>query len=549
MRSSGAHPIAITAWTSVVFAAIGCAIAVVGPTLLDLAGQLSVDNDVLASIFPVRAVGGFIGTAASGFVFDRFQGRSYMILTTFILLTVIVVSLIPLSIHTAMLGVVMFFFGFCMQGFVINGAQSILLKATQRLRRSSSYILFLHFSYAVGATLSPLWARFFVSKETLQTPSNLTCADALLLPLTTDNPVCSLALNATCPHNSSNVSLSDLEKYLCVSSPHPSLLFGWAYWLCVPIFLTALGAFVYYWIKYEPIGCRRTCSEFPSRGQEGLSTTSVPHKQTGTAYFLSSQPLHIKIIFFLLLSLFCYIYTGIEAFFTNYLFTFSVESGTFAKDTAAILNSLFWATFAVFRFIAILLALMKFPTALQIVANISGGLITSIILAIFPREAGVVWGAAALIGVCMSSTFPSIVAWLAQQTEMNGKVSALLICMGTLADMTMPLTVATLMTRVTPLSFVYFTVVEYAASLSLVAILFVFTWSRKRLWMKQQGGNHVGWKGEEEIQLTEAALSDEEEERGEGREEKALAHTQLPTSDSSDGRIHKEKSLELSTQL
>ena len=250
---------------------------------------------------------------------------------------------------------------------------SILLKATQRLRRSSSYILFLHFSYAVGATLSPLWARFFVSKKTLQTPSNLTCADALLLPLTTDNPVCSLALNATCPHNSSNVSLSDLEKYLCVSSPHPSLLFGWAYWLCAPIFLTALGAFVYYWIKYEPIGCRRTRSEFPSRGQEGLSTTSVPHKQTGTAYFLSSQPLHIKIIFFLLLSLFCYIYIGIEAFFTNYLFTFSVESGTFTKDTAAILNSLFWATFAVFRFIAILLALMKFPTALQIVTNISGG--------------------------------------------------------------------------------------------------------------------------------------------------------------------------------
>eukprot|EP00731_Ephydatia_muelleri_P000136 Em0001g136a len=416
-----------------------------------------------------------------------------------------------------------------------SGAQSILLKATQRLRRSSSYILFLHFSFAVGATVSPLWARFFVSKETLQIPSNLTCADALLLPLTTDNPVCSLALNTTCPHNSSNVSLSDLEKYLCVSSPHPSLLFGWAYWLCAPIFLKALGAFVYYWIKYEPIGCRRTRSEFPSRGQEGLSTTSVPHKQTGTAYFLSSQPLHIKIIFFLLLSLFCYIYIGIEAFFTNYLFTFSVESGTFAKDTAAILNSLFWATFAVFRFIAILLALMKFPTALQIVANISRGLIMSIVLAIFPREAGVVWGAAALIGVCMSSTFPSIVAWLAQQTEMSGKVSALLICMGTLADMTMPLTVATLMTRVTPFSFVYFTVVEYAASLFLVAILFVFTWSRKRLGMKQQGCDHVGWKGEEEIQLTEAALSDEEEKRGEGREEKELEHAQLPTSDSSEG--------------
>ena len=67
--------------------------------------------------------------------------------------------------------------------------------------------------------------------------------------------------------------------------------------------------------------------------------------------------------------------------------------------------------------------------------------------------------------------------------------------------------------------------------------------------MKQQGGDHVGWKGEEEIQLTEAALSDEEEERGEEREEKELEHAQLPTSDSSDGRIHKEKSLELSTQL
>ena len=406
-------------------------------------------------------------------------------------------------------------------------SQAILLKVTQMLKKASSYILFVNFSYAIGAIISPLWASVFVSKEK-QISSNLTCTEAQVMSLDSNSTTCILALNRTCHDNSSFVTMAELKVCL----PRPSLLFGWAYWLSAPIFLTSLAAFLYYFIRYELRGCHRIHGGYVSVGVPPAQEDAAPAqgdaapaqedaapkmKQGGPAHFLPGEPLHVKIIFFCLFSLFVYIYTGIEVSFPSYIFTFCVESGTLSKDKAAILNSLYWAIFALFRFFSILLALLNFPSSLLIMANISGGLLASIVLAIFPHVVGVVWLATALIGASTSSTFPSIVAWLAQQTEVNGKISALLLCMGALAGGTFPLTVAMLMTRVTPLSFVYFTVTEYAASLTTVTIFFIFTWTRKRLWLRDKG---VSCKGEEEEQLI-----DEEGTKKEGQE-----HTLPPAS-------------------
>ena len=347
----------------------------------------------------------------------------------------------------------------------------MLLKACQKLKRLPSYVMFLHFSYAVGATIAPLWAGLLVSKDS---PMNF-------------NASYQLDVNATSfPGNSSTEKNTTGDGVMT----EPSLLFGWAYWLCAPIFLTGLAAFLYYSIRYELSGCNRTrgyerIADGPELCLQQMSTTAP------TTYFLTSQPRVFKVVFFTLVSLLTYFSIALEACFTNYLFSYAVHSGLFSKKSAATLNSVFWASYATFRLLAVFLSLLKVPSPALIMFNLAGGLLTSLGVAIFPEEPITMWCGAAVLGACMSSTFPSIVAWLSQQTEVSGKTSALLLCSSTLADMTVPITIATLMTRTTPLAFLYFTVADYGIAITLAVTLFSFTLVRKSRCLKVEPGSAI----------------------------------------------------------
>ena len=57
---------------------------VFGPTLLDIADHLSVDVGVLSVMFTCRAVGGVIGSVASGVIIDKYYSGSYTILSIII---------------------------------------------------------------------------------------------------------------------------------------------------------------------------------------------------------------------------------------------------------------------------------------------------------------------------------------------------------------------------------------------------------------------------------------------------------------------------------
>ncbi|KAL5515096.1 hypothetical protein EMCRGX_G000218 [Ephydatia muelleri] len=443
-----AHPIAIVVWSSVVFASVGCAVSVIGPTLLDLAGRLTVEIDVVALVFPVRAIGAFIGTATSGFVLDRFQRYSYTMIAAILLLGA-------------------------------AGAQSVLLKACQKLKRLSTYVMFLHFCFALGATIAPLWAGFLVTQGSLN-GLNVSWPGVNSSTLWNGKDCTNMTLNTHPSRSNESTGSSPSANITCHEGemPESSALFGWAYWLSAPLFLTAMAAFLYYSIKLELPIHRMTLREYD------IITKASPEPSQETeerpqVYFLATQPLKFKVAFFALTSLLAYLSIAIEACVTNYLFTYAVQGAHFAKERAANLNFTYWGVFAMFRLLAVLLSFLKIPSATLIIFNLSGGLLTSLMMSFFSDNHTVIWCGTVLLGVCTSSTFPSIVAWLAQQTEMSGKVSALLICPLTLADMSVPLTIAVLMTRVSPRSFIYFTAADYALALLCSVMLFYFTWARK----------------------------------------------------------------------
>ena len=114
-----------------------------GQTLFDLASHLSIETSSLAPMFTVRAVGHSLGSAASGPCFDRFHKLSFWQLI--VIITVVSISqstivlnsrmpcianlpvllpagncILPVSVHLAMVGVIMFLEGICF-GALDNG--------------------------------------------------------------------------------------------------------------------------------------------------------------------------------------------------------------------------------------------------------------------------------------------------------------------------------------------------------------------------------------------------------------------------------------------
>ena len=57
---------------------------VFAPTLLDIAHQLDVGVGLLSVVFLTRAIGGVIGTVASGVLMDRFPRLQYTLLCCFL---------------------------------------------------------------------------------------------------------------------------------------------------------------------------------------------------------------------------------------------------------------------------------------------------------------------------------------------------------------------------------------------------------------------------------------------------------------------------------
>ena len=66
----------------------GISLVVFAPTLLDIAHQLNVGVGVLSVIFLVRAIGGVVGTVASGILMDHYPRRQYALLCSFLVVVI-----------------------------------------------------------------------------------------------------------------------------------------------------------------------------------------------------------------------------------------------------------------------------------------------------------------------------------------------------------------------------------------------------------------------------------------------------------------------------
>lgn len=218
-----------------------------------------------------------------------------------------------------------------------------------------------------------------------------------------------------------------------------------------------------------------------------------------------------------LLFIFLLLYVGLEVAIGGLIFTYAVQHQILkSKSLAAYLTSTFWGSFCLGRFVSI--PLSTYVRAYRILqVDLLCAFLGACLLIIFSVHYPIwLWLGTALLGLSMSSVFPSTMTWAETFMHISSRTASILVVGASLGEMTIPFTIGTLMSRGGPQVFL--------RSILVIVILAIFVFimasflARRQ---KKQDINGVGFhyhksnaepsnhglfsksKGDEVIQLLE----------------------------------------------
>ncbi len=122
-----------------------------------------------------------------------------------------------------------------------------------------------------------------------------------------------------------------------------------------------------------------------------------------------------------LFAFFFFLHIGAEASVMGWYFTYATERGM-DSQTAAYLNSAFWAAFTIGRLATIWLA-TRFNTVPLIVTHLCITALIALSLLIFPPSPFVLWFCAIGLGFAVAPIFPNIFGFAQRVLELSGKVT------------------------------------------------------------------------------------------------------------------------------
>ena len=337
----------------------------------------------------------------------------------------------------------------------------------------------LHFSWAFGAFTAPLIAKHFIQEEISEECSNST----------TVVNITSVNINY-----SSNINETSCDV--------PSSQFSYAYYVTASLFLPSLVAFIFYAFRRELIG--RCCTEHTRAQSPNERQSNSENDETSATKY----PLCYLIILFNLIFSFMFIYVGLEAGFGSLIFTVAVtgELG-FSKSSAALLQSVYWGTFAFTRLISVTLVILKVRATIMIMGNIFGSFVASLIMTFYVHSPTAIWLGSAVLGMSYASIFPTVMTWMSENAKASGKATAVLVTGGTLGDIVLPAVMGALVANVNPDSLIYFTFSGVIVSAGIAALMFLTACLQKRI--QEHGSPRTQYK-----RLNRLPLEDKNEVTG-----------------------------------
>nr|XP_004660693.3 sodium-dependent glucose transporter 1C-like [Jaculus jaculus] len=381
----------------------GMSVAILGPTFQDLATNVNKNISSLSFIFVGRASGFLCGSMIGGVLFDFMN--HFVLLGLSMVATAASLYLIPVCKTAVVLIVMMSVFGASV-GIVDTGANVLILALWGD--RGAPHMQALHFSFALGAFLAPLFAK--------------------------------LAWGTTVPAGNHTEPGWHPGALNSSSEAHARSLFGvpddmnlvWAY-ASIGTYILAVSVFLF------ALLCKKSARQTKSTVSAQGSRRAQHHKAL-----------------LCLLFVFFFFYVGAEVTYGSYIFSFATTHVGMEESEAAGLNSVFWGTFAACRGLAIFFAKCLQPGTMIVLSNI-GSLGSCLFLVLFDKSPLCLWIATSVYGASMATTFPSGVSWIEQYTTLSGKSTAFFVIGASLGDMAIPAVIGILQGQYPDLPVVLYT--------------------------------------------------------------------------------------------
>lgn len=380
------------------FLGLGMSISVLGPTFEDLAVNVKKNISNISYIFVGRSAGYIGGSLLGGILFDCMN--PHLLLGFSMLVTSVGMCGIPFCKQALLLTGLMSSIGMSM-GILDTGGNVLILNTWGE--QAGPHMQALHFSFAAGAFVSPIIAKLLFGPD-----SN---SSAGILP-TNSTPA------VTTEHITKAPDAHTVIRYF--HSRSSTLKSMWAY--------IVIGSFVFLIsFLFFILLCRSSTSRDKARVASGKPLVAKHH-----------------IALIVLLFFFFFAYVGAEVAYGSFIFTFAKDYAHMPQSQAAGLNSVFWATFAACRGLAIFFAACMYPGTM-ILLSLVGSTVSSLLLCLFSRENVALWVCTGLYGASMATTFPSGISWVEQYTTVTGHTAAAFVVGAALGEMVLPVLVGFLL--------------------------------------------------------------------------------------------------------
>jgi len=439
------------------FWTFGMAAAVIGPTLLELGCVTNRPLNVMSWVFFSQALSALFGSSLGGYLADRYDCN--IILLYCVTSVAIYLAVIPVC-HV--FGIMLAFFALLgvHMGVIDTVANSVLIKIHGK--KVAPRLQSLHFFYGLGALVSPVIAEPFLRSACTDGhfQTNIfgwTLENSTLEGLMEYN-IDGMQVNMT----ALNETMSQVSRHY-----HTKSFVQYAYWLIALLQVPVQSGLFYliyrqrYLRRWSPeifAGRVVTLAALPAGNADETENEDLPQVFKPAADHSSirlsfcSLPAKIPLVT-LLAGLLLFLFDGLQGAYGGYLYTYAVKSDIHLSPShAAYVNSLFWCSFAVGRFISILVSVFLVPDKMLFV-NLFG-CFTAISFVLYLHQFSLaLWIGSGAFGLFMSSVFPSTLSLAEHYIDVTGSITSILIVSSATGEMVFPLLVGKAFAREGPLSF------------------------------------------------------------------------------------------------
>ena len=121
--------------------------------------------------------------------------------------------------------------------------------------------------------------------------------------------------------------------------------------------------------------------------------------------------------------------------------------------------------------VSIILVFLKVPLGLLMILNVTGSLVSTLLMVTYPSNPILIWLGTGGLGASMASIYGTIYGWLTGQVPMTGKGTAILITAVSVADTTHAAILGALLEHATPYLLLYYALGNVVVSCVIVAAL------------------------------------------------------------------------------